>query len=196
MEITNIKNDDNYNLNKENNNSNNNINNHKNNENDNENNKVKDENNEIHNIIINDNNNNINDENNCIIMNENNNIINEQINLNKNNEEKINRIKSLINNSLSIADNKHLQEAPFLESNYTKFENMKNKVSEQKDILIDEYNSTDKSKLYLFSPVSLLINNIKMQFEKNDFEIFNISILPFILSTLVFTMSSFICFSL
>ena len=173
MEITNIKNDDNYNLNKENNNSNNNINNHKNNENDNENNKVKDENNEIHNIIINDNNNNINDENNCIIMNENNNIINEQINLNKNNEEKINRIKSLINNSLSIADNKHLQEAPFLESNYTKFENMKNKVSEQKDILIDEYNSTDKSKLYLFSPVSLLINNIKMQFEKNDFEIFN-----------------------
>ena len=76
VQNSNIQNDDNINLNKENNNSNNNINNENNKVNDNENNKnkMKDENNEIHNIVINDNNN-IKDENNYIIINENNNNI-------------------------------------------------------------------------------------------------------------------------
>ena len=183
VENTNIKKENNINLNKENNNENNNINNVNNNainnEIDNDNNKInkKDENNniinnEIHNIIINDNNK-MNDENNKIINNENNNIISEEINSNKKGDERINRIKSLINNSLSIVCNKGLQETLFLESNYIKFEKMKIQISDQEDILIDEYDSTNKSKLYLFSPISLLINNIKKQLEKNDFEIFN-----------------------
>ena len=131
---------------------------------------------EINNDILNKNNNKnkMDYENNNIAINE---IINtktnEEIINSKIWDERTNRIKCLINNSLPIVYHKHLQENKFLESNYIKFEKMKNQISDKEDILIDEYDSIDKSKLNLFSPISLLINNIKKQFEKNDFEIFN-----------------------
>ena len=142
-------------------------------------------------------NNNINNENNCIIINENNKItINEKINIKKKEEERINRIKKLINTSLLIDYNSRLQENSFLEFNYNKFKGINDKL-EMKDILIDNYKSKENTKLHLFSPVSLVANNIKNNFQKNDFEIFNddnyfIEMFGFYLKEIIDKLNSFI----
>ena len=135
--------------------------------------------------IININNENTN--NNININMENNNVKENQINFNiinneedpiiLNDEKRIERIRELINNTLSISFNKKLQNNNFLKSNHEKLENIKDPIDFGK-ILLDCYDEkTDvyenKEKLYLFSPVSLVFNNIKDKFEKNDFEIFN-----------------------
>ena len=191
------------NLSDENNNiNNNNIHNEENNENDN-NIIINNESNNIiinnvtNNIIINESNKSkINDEKKKITNNEINNIIINENNKKELNDERIDRIKSLINNSLPIVCNKNLKEIPSLKANYIKFEKIKNQA-EMEDILIDEYESTDKSKLNIFSPISLLINNIKKKFEKNDFEIFNednnyIEMFGFYLEEIISKLNSFI----
>ena len=107
------------------------------------------------------------------ISNENNiNIINEESIDNKYEEERINRIKELINNSLSIDYKAILQKNSILASNYLLLEKNNNKMK-MEDILIDNYKLKDETKLYLFSPVSLVANKIKKNFNKNDFELFN-----------------------
>ena len=111
-------------------------------------------------------------------------IKNEEINNNiiNNNEnilfdEKKNRIVKLISSSIKIKCNKNLKEHKFLELNYQKMINNNNMKSDDDiivdDIIVDDYDCKDEKKLYLYSPISLLINNIKNKFEKNDFEIFN-----------------------
>jgi len=82
------------------------------------------------------------------------------------------RIKELINPTLSISYNNQFQEETFIDSNYKKFKEIKDSAK-LKDILFDCYNNKDKTKLCLFSPISLLTNNMKLKFEKNDLEIFN-----------------------
>ena len=150
---------------------------------------INNENNNINNnIILSNNDINSNDEltvldnnidNNIIIRKRNNNtnekninIINEESIDNKYEEERINRIKELINNSLSIDYKAELQKNSILASNYLLLEKNKHKMK-MEDILIDNYKLKDETKLYLFSPVSLVANKIKTNFDKNDFEIFN-----------------------
>ena len=123
----------------------------------------------INNIINNDNINNININ---IETSNNNIIINNNINIDIKDDERTNRIKELINKSLSLNYKDELQEKSFLKSNYKKFEEIKDKAN-LTDIFIDSYNSKNGNKLYLFSPISLMLNNIKNIFEKNDFEMFN-----------------------
>ena len=48
-----------------------------------------------------------------------------------------------------------------------------NSSFEMNEILIDNNKFEDLSKLYLFTPIFLVINNLKKDFERNDFEIFN-----------------------
>ena len=128
-------------------------------------------NNSIHNVMNNDNiynkidNNNISNENNI-------NNINEELIDNKYEEERINRMKELINNSLSIDYKAILQKNSILASNYLLCERNNHKMK-MEDIFIDNYELKDETKLYLFSPVSLVANNIKKNFNKNDFELFN-----------------------
>ena len=64
-----------------------------------------------------------------------------------------------------------------MKSNHEKLENIKDPIDFGK-ILLDCYDEKkdeyeNEEKLHLFSPVSLVFNNIKDKFEKNDFEIFN-----------------------
>ena len=132
-----------------------------------ENNNINNEN--INNIINNDNINNININ---IETSNNNIIINNNINIDIKDDERTNRIKELINKSLSLNYKDELQEKSFLKSNYKKYEEIKDKAN-LTDIFIDSYNSKNGNKLYLFSPISLMLNNIKNIFEKNDFEMFN-----------------------
>lgn len=128
-------------------------------------------NNSINNVMNNEgiynkiDNNNISNENNI-------NIINEESIDNKYEEERINRIKELINNSLSIDYKAILQKNSILASNYLLWEKNNHKMK-MEDILIDNYELKDETKLYLFSPVSLVANKIKKNFNKNDFELFN-----------------------
>ena len=49
----------------------------------------------------------------------------------------------------------------------------KNIEKDKEEILIDECDVDNKDKLYLFSPVALILSNIKKEFEKSDFEVFN-----------------------
>ena len=119
----------------------------------------------INNIMNNENIYNINNENNI-------NILNEESIDKKYEEERINRIKELINNSLSIDYNAILQKNFFLTSNYLLLEKNNHKMKIE-DVLIDNYKLKDETKLYLFSPISLVANKIKKNFNKNDFELFN-----------------------
>ena len=63
------------------------------------------------------------------------------------------RIKELINPTLSISYNNQFQEETFIDSNYKKFKEIKDSAK-LKDILFDCYNNKDKTKLCLFSPIS------------------------------------------
>lgn len=128
--------------------------------------KTNENNNSINNVINNENyNSNINNE-------KNNNIINEESIDNNFEEDRINRIKELINNSLSIDYKVILPKNSILASNHLLLEKNNNKMKLE-DILIDNYNLKDETKLYLFSPISLVANKIKKNFTKNDFELFN-----------------------
>ena len=120
-----------------------------------------------------------NSQNDVAINEENINVIEEEINKiniideeKEKNKEKINRIKQLICKNLLINDNKDFPHLSVLESNYEKICEIKEPIKFG-DILIDDYEFKDESKFYLFSPISLIMNNMKTKFEKNDFEIFN-----------------------
>ena len=95
-------------------------------------------------------------------------ISNDKIKLNY---EKNIRIDKLISSGIKIKCNQNLKEKEFLESNYQKIIN--DNTMKQNEIIIDDFECKDDSKLYLYSPISLIKNNIKDKFEKNDFEIFN-----------------------
>ena len=82
------------------------------------------------------------------------------------NEERKKGIFELMNDSINISPE-------IKEINYNNFIN--NNVNEdilEKDLLFDDCKITD-NKIYLFSPIFLIINGIKFKLEKNDFEIFN-----------------------
>ena len=86
------------------------------------------------------------------------------------NDDKNNRIDKLISRSIKIECNKNLREKEFLDLNNQKINNNTMNLS---DIIIDDFECKNENKLYLYSPISLIINNFKNKFEKNDFEIFN-----------------------
>jgi hypothetical protein len=82
------------------------------------------------------------------------------------NKERKERIFRLINESIKINDKfKDL-------NNNDIFQNDDMEDISEKDLSIDDFQIRDK-KIYLFSPIFLIINNLKSEFEKNDFEIFN-----------------------
>ena len=87
-------------------------------------------------------------------------------------KERTERIKKLISKTLSIDFSKALPEKPFLKLNYNKMIETKVPI-DFNDLLFDVYDNKDETKLHLFSPISLVLNNIKEKFEKSDFEIFN-----------------------
>ena len=124
-----------------------------------------------HNNNDNDNQHENNDEN-IIDIDEELNIINTINEEKEKNDEKIKRIKELISRTLSINDNKDFQDNTILDLNHKRISNIKEPIK-MDDILIDNYDFNDESKYYLYSPISLLMNNKKTKFEKNDFEIFN-----------------------
>lgn len=86
------------------------------------------------------------------------------------NDDKNNRIDKLISRSLKIECNKNLKDKEFLDLNYQK---IYNNTLNLNDIIIDDFECKNETKLYLYSPISLIMNNFKNKFEKNDFEIFN-----------------------
>ena len=101
-------------------------------------------------------------------------LLNEEINNKKIielNEDRTKRIEKLINNSITIKNNEILKEDDILNINYNKIND--NSIFNLQNIIIDDYQIKNKENLYLFSPISLLINGIKKNFEINDFEIFN-----------------------
>ena len=111
----------------------------------------------------------ISDDNNKIIIN---NIIKENENEDKIIKEKRDRIFRLINKSIKIKfDKKLTEEDDILKSNYNKVNN--NNKWDIKKIMIDNYDIKIDNNLYLFSPISLILNNLKKEFDTNDFEIFN-----------------------
>ena len=86
-------------------------------------------------------------------------------NENKLYEERKKRIFALMGDKIDINDDKEI--------NYENFINNDDREGiSEKDLLIDVYEIKDK-KTHLFSPISLIVNNFKHEFEKNDFEIFN-----------------------
>ena len=86
---------------------------------------------------------------------------------NKLNEERNERIFKLINKDVNINVFKEINYENFFINN----DDYKECISES-DLLIDDYQIKDK-KTHVFSPISLIVNNFKHEFEKNDFEIFN-----------------------
>ena len=93
------------------------------------------------------------------------------IKINELKQERTIRIGKLINNSITIKENEKLKEDDKLNNNYNKI--ILNKEFNEKNIKIDDYEFKNNENLYLLSPISLLINDIKKDFELNDFEIFN-----------------------
>ncbi len=81
----------------------------------------------------------------------------------------------LINKSISISKEIKLPGNLNLELNYKYLCDTisKNIEKDKEEILIDECDVDNKDKLYLFSPVALILSNIKKEFEKSDFEVFN-----------------------
>ena len=98
---------------------------------------------------------------------------NEDINISIkiNEEERNKRIFKLINNSIEFEINKKLKENDILNLNYKKIN--ENNNMDINNIIIDNYEIKTDKNLYLFSPISLLINEIKKEIEISDFEIFN-----------------------
>lgn len=93
-------------------------------------------------------------------------------NINQKKDERMERFSKLINRSILLKNNELFPESSILDINYKNIHNIKDKV-DKSQILIDNYEMNDKTKFYLFSPVSLILNNIKGKFDKNDFELFN-----------------------
>ena len=87
-------------------------------------------------------------------------------------EEKLKRIKELICKNIAIKDNEDFPERTFLELNSKKILQIKEPIKIG-EIYIDNYEFKNESKYYLFSPISLILNNKKKNFDKNDFELFN-----------------------
>ena len=89
------------------------------------------------------------------------------------NQQRRERIFELISSSItSIKLNAH----EFEKININDFINNNNNIENisEDDLSIDDYKINNNKNLYLFSPISLIFNNnIKKEFEKNDFEIFN-----------------------
>ena len=93
-------------------------------------------------------------------------------NINQKNDERIERFKKLINKSILFKNNEFFPESTILDSNYKNILNIKDKIN-LSNIMIDNYEMNGKTQFYLFSPISLIFNNIKGKFDKNDFELFN-----------------------
>ena len=113
---------------------------------------------------------------NIIIINEdaNSNIINDDDEKEAKKAERLGRIKQLINKSVCLPYDAELPEKTIIDSNYKRIDKMnENSSFEMNEILIDNNKFEDLSKLYLFTPIFLVINNLKKDFERNDFEIFN-----------------------
>ena len=87
-------------------------------------------------------------------------------------EEKLKRIKELICKNIAIKDNEDFPERTFLELNSKKILEIKEPIKIE-EIYIDNYEFKHESKYYLFSPISLILNDKKKNFDKNDFELFN-----------------------
>ena len=99
-------------------------------------------------------------------------IFNEEINNNKiKKEERNKRIFGLISENMTIRENKNLKENDLINLNYNKINIKKERTINE--IKIDNYKIEDNNYLYLFSPISLIINEYKKEFDKSDFEIFN-----------------------
>ena len=99
-------------------------------------------------------------------------IFNEEINNNKiKKEERNKRIFGLISENMTVRDNQKLKENDTINLNYNQI-NVKNEriINE---IMFDKYKIENTNYLYLFSPISLIINEYKKEFDKSDFEIFN-----------------------
>ena len=99
-------------------------------------------------------------------------IFKEEINNNKiKKEERNKRIFGLISENMTIMENKNLKENDLINLNYNKI-NIKNERTIN-EIKFDNYEIEDNNYLYLFSPISLIFNEYKKEFDKSDFEIFN-----------------------
>ena len=87
--------------------------------------------------------------------------------------ERRSRIIKLINSSIKIESNNNYLSDDFLNFNYSNIR----QTMKIDDIIIDNYDHKEdyktENKLYLYSPISLIYNNIKNKFDNKDFEIFN-----------------------
>ena len=87
--------------------------------------------------------------------------------------ERRNRINQLINSSIKIESNNNYLDDDFLNFNNSNIR----QTMKIDDIIIDNYDHKEdykkENKLYLYSPISLIYNNIKNKFDNKDFEIFN-----------------------
>jgi len=110
---------------------------------------------------------NINENNIISISKDTNNLIKEKEKENKLNEQRNERIFKLINKGVNINVIKEINYENFFINNDDYKE-----CNSESDLLIDDYQIKDK-KTHVFSPISLIVNNFKHEFEKNDFEIFN-----------------------
>ena len=109
---------------------------------------------------------------NIIIINQdsNTNIINNDAEEEAKKTERINRLKQLINKSVSLPYDVELPKKAIIDSNFKKIDEMdENSFFEMNEILIDNNKFEDLSKLNLFTPIFLVINNLKKDFERNDF---------------------------